>query len=126
MKKFPFTPTGFQELQQQLYQLNNQELQLHYNAINQDFIHWLDHNFILSPQQIAHLKTLGLASIQNLASQTAIAVRGRLKVSLIKPPVKPVTGYDSKYIKITDRVFELAGAGEDFEAEGHLVIEIGY
>jgi len=126
MQKFPLTSVGFANLQSQLYQLTNQELQSQSSKIMKNFPLWMETNFELNSQQMQHLRALPVPLIEELSSQTAIAIQGRLKVSLIKPDVKPINSYDSKYIKTASQVQVLASDDDEFEAEGELVIQIGY
>lgn len=126
MQKFPLTAVGFESLQTQLYRLSNAELEAQAIKITTDFILWMDQNFELNKQQMDHLRSLSPSNIAELSSQTAIAVQGRLKISLIKQEVKPINSYDSKYIKTATSVQVLASDDDDFEAEGELVIQIGY
>jgi len=126
MKKLPLSQAGFECLQNQLYQLSSLELQIQSNEITANFSLWMDKHFELTKQQIDHLKSLPAEVINELSSQTAIAIQGRLKVSLIKQEVKPINSYDSKYIKTTSQVQVLVTDDDEFEAEGELVIHIGY
>ncbi|KQN35824.1 hypothetical protein ASE92_06665 [Pedobacter sp. Leaf41] len=126
MEKLPLSQPGFDSLQNRLYQLSNHELQMQSNEITANFPRWMSEHFELSTQQIDHLKSLPAAALEQLSSQTAIAIQGRLKVSLIKPDVKPINSYDSKYIKTASQVRVLASDDDEFEAEGELVIQIGY
>ncbi|WP_231463520.1 hypothetical protein [Pedobacter sp. Leaf132] len=126
MQKFQLNTLGFDALQRVLYKHSDAELEHQSLLINQDFIQWMDNNFELNREQINHLKTLSGETISQLASQTAIAIQGRLPVTLIKPEIKPVIGYDSKLIEPKQLVMELATLDGKFEAEGELIIQISY
>ena len=126
MQKFHFTSLGFDALQKSLYQKSDVQLEDQAKQINQDFIQWLQNNFELNIGQVDHLKTLAADALFKLSSQTSIAIRGRLPVTLIKPEIKPVVGYDSKLIVPTSMVRELATLDDEFEAEGELIIQISY
>lgn len=126
MKKFQLNAMGFNALQQMLYKRSDAGLEKQSQLIMEDFIQWMDDNFELNREQISHLKTIGAEQIAELAAQTAIAVRGRLNITLIKPEIKPVIGYGSKLIQPKSYVRELVSDEDQFEAEGELVIEISY
>ncbi|KLT67019.1 hypothetical protein [Pedobacter sp. BMA] len=126
MEKFPLNNHGFGAFQSQLYQKSDQELEDEYISIHSDFPDWMNSNFILNQQQLAHLKSLKPQLLAELSSQTAIAIRGRLKISLIKPEVVEVKSYDSKFVIPVSRVRELVSDDDTYESEGELIIEIGY
>lgn len=86
----------------------------------------METNFELNSQQMKHLRALPVPLIEELSFQTAMAIQGRCKISLIKQELKPQNSYDSKYIKTATKVQVLASDDSEFEVEGELTIEIGY
>ncbi|GGI29095.1 hypothetical protein [Pedobacter mendelii] len=126
MQKFPLSANGFEGLQAELYKKTDLQLAETAKQINFDFIDWMNNHFELNEQQINHLKSLNPNLINQLSTQTAIAIRERLSIQLLKPEIKPVVGYGSKLIRSVSKVYELASYHDKYEAEGVLVIEISY
>ncbi|MCX2574002.1 hypothetical protein [Pedobacter sandarakinus] len=126
MKKFDFNTQGIKALQMELYKHPDAYLAQQAEAIKLDFIRWIAERFNLNAEQLKHLYSLPYPRIKSLSSQTAIAVEGRLPVTLIKPNLKPIVGYDSKLIVPTGMVRALATLDGSFEAEGSLEITITY
>ncbi|RYF19636.1 MAG: hypothetical protein EOO42_14005 [Flavobacteriales bacterium] len=127
MEKFPFSNAGFQALQQQLYLLNDADLQATANTVFNHFNNWMFENFELSASQVGFIESLNPKMTTLLASQTAMAMVNRLPINLIKPDSQMNTLLrGSKLIRPEAKVAASSEGEEGFEMEGNLNIEITY
>lgn len=127
MKKFPFSNAGFQALQQELYVLNDADLQVVTNTVATHFNGWMSENFELTTSQVAFISSLNSQMTTLLASQTAMALINRLPINLIKPESQINTFMrGSKFIRSKVAIDGSSEGEEGFEVEGGLDIEINY
>lgn len=82
MAQQPFTPTGVQAKQTELYALSNNDLLTQANLIRSDLRTWVKNNFILDQTQQAFLSSIDNRWIQETAAETGFAVENRLPVTL--------------------------------------------
>ncbi|WP_154648036.1 hypothetical protein [Pedobacter arcticus] len=85
MEKVNFSDAGLQQLLQELYLLNQQQLQEEVLHIQTDLRQWLKDHFIFSTPQLEDLDNLGATFLQESATQLGYFVLNRLPVSLYKP-----------------------------------------
>ncbi len=85
MEKVAFTPSGFKQLETQLYELSDSDLLAEANAVLADYISWADNHIILNTAQISYLNGLDPLFIASLASKAAIAFVNRLPLNLVLP-----------------------------------------
>lgn len=125
MEKFPFTNSGFQDLQNQLYQSTDANLKVEEELILLSFKEWMRKHFSLSDEQLLFIAKQDEKMIAFLATQTAIAIVNRLPVRLIKPSTKTVTQMmDSKLIRPESNFS--ASSNSATQITGELIIEITY
>lgn len=127
MKRQPFTNAGFQALQNELYQLPDDELQLQADLVLNDFIPWLELHFDLSVSQLAFLDQIDSRMKYSLAHNTSFAIVNRAPIILIKPEASLRTEEKERKI-IRDNVTITSSSDEDgdFELDGELIITIEY
>lgn len=127
MKKFPFSNAGFQAMQQELYALNDAELQVVTNTVSAHFNDWMVQNFELSPSQVSFIESLNPKMTKLLGSQTAMAMINRLPINLNKPlsSMNPLLR-GSKFIRPKVTTDGSSEGDEGFEVDGGLEIEISY
>jgi len=125
MEKFPFTDSGVQALQNQLYQSTDNQLRTEGDLILLDFSKWLSKHFNLSDRQLLFIAKQDQKMIGFLATQTAIAIVNRLPVTLIKPISQPNNELaDSKLIRPESNFS--ASSNSPSQINGKLIIEITY
>jgi hypothetical protein len=127
MQNFPFSNVGFQNLQEQLYQLSNSLLEIQTNFILMNFKKWMSESFILSNEQIAFIESQDEKMIKFLASQTSIEVGNRLPITLVKPVLNNLKQQlDSKLIRPESNFRTLFNDDGKIEIYGNLTIHISY
>lgn len=84
MEKVNFSDAGLQQLLQELYLLNNEQMQEEVLQIQTDLRQWIKDHFILGTSQRADLDGVDEIFIQESALQLAYFVLNRLPVSLYK------------------------------------------
>lgn len=127
MKKFPFSNAGFQALQQELYALNDVDLQVVANTVASQFNNWMSQNFELTSSQVDYIESLNPKMTTLLASQTAMAMVNRLPINLIKPESQINTLMrGSKFIRPKVATDGSSEGEKGFEVAGGLDIEINY
>jgi hypothetical protein len=89
MEKVNFSDAGLQQLLQELYLLNNAQLQEEVLQIQTDLRQWLKDHFILNSSQEEDLDGIDETFMQESSEQLAYFVHNRLPVSLFKaePPM---------------------------------------
>ncbi|TCC94194.1 hypothetical protein EZ428_05290 [Pedobacter frigiditerrae] len=126
MRKFTFNEAGFQALQQELYQLNNDMLAAEAYQIKNAFAAWVLSKFELAQSQIDFLNKLNEAYVVFMAEQTSFAVGNRLPVSLAKEEA-PANGDDQGKIVYTKSSLTASNAHPSgFAAGGELLFMISY
>ncbi|MFC5283237.1 hypothetical protein [Pedobacter alpinus] len=84
MEKVNFNNAGLQQLLQELYLLNNQQLQEEVLLVQTDMRQWMKDRFILSSSQEADLDNVDHTFMNEASSQLAYFMLNRLPVSLFK------------------------------------------
>lgn len=125
MKKFPFNAAGFQAIQQELYQLDDQLLEAEAEQIKHSFVDWVLARFELAQSQVDFFKRLEERYLIFIAEQTSFAVGNRLPVSLAKEE-PPATGDDQGKIIYTKSSLTASQGPNGFEAGGDLLFSISY
>lgn len=85
MAKVPFTPAGFQELENQLYTLNDNDLRQEAEDVNANYIAWVNDHVIINTAQMQYLLDLDNLFIASLGAKAAIAFINRLPLNLVLP-----------------------------------------
>ncbi len=96
MAKEPLTATGVQQKFNDLYALNDAQLNTEAGLIAANFRQWVKDNFILNTDQESYLDGLDDVFIASAASDTSIAARNRLGITYQPPTTPPGV---SKYIR---------------------------
>lgn len=126
MKKFPFTEEGFQALQKELYQLNDDMLAAEADQIKDSFTAWLPSRFELAQKQIDFLNKQNKAYVVFMAAQTSFAVGNRLPVAMAKEDAA-ANGDDQGKIVYTKSSLTASNAHPTgFVAGGELLFLISY
>lgn len=84
MQKFPFSPTGLQELLGQLYQLPDSKLSAEAASAAADLRNWLSERFELEQSQLNYLNLLDTQFIADAAEQVRYFMASRKPIQLIK------------------------------------------
>ena len=84
MQKVNFSDAGLQQLLQELYLLNNPQLQEEVLQIQTDLRQWLKDHFILTGPQLEDLDGIDDVFMQDSSAQLAYFVLNRLPVTLYK------------------------------------------
>lgn len=125
MNKLPFTQAGVNQLLQDLYslpagELKDQSILVHYN-----FKNWVFDRFDFTSDQIDFLYGLPEESISFMASNASFAIANKLSIVLEKEDT-PFTLRGNKFIRPKSELSSSATDSGSFEADGQLIIEIGY
>lgn len=126
MEKQPFTQAGFAALQQQLYQLDDNSLQLQADQIQENFSGWMDDHFELTEKQLRFLSEINPKAANFLESQTAFAVANRLDIVLSKNQEEDDEDKVGKVIEPKSNFRVTAPDDGSFAVTGELWIEIYY
>ena len=98
MEKFPFSPTGLNDLLTGLFALEDQELQQQADQVGNNFRTFVAEHFELSASQLLFLAAMDENFISDAASSSKSFVERRLMIGLIKanPPENRNPGDDDK------------------------------
>jgi len=124
MKTYPFTPSGVQDMQADLYALPDTQLELVAYHIQTDFSGWIQQTFDLDPGQQTFLINLSPFFITSSGFSTALAVRNRLAIRLVTPALKGML--TEKLIRKTNNLVDESDGDGGYEASGELEFEILY
>lgn len=126
MEKFPFTATGFTQLQEQLYLLPDAQLEAEAAQIQHNFDDWMASHFELSAAQLLFLSAIDNRLHALLAAQTSFAVGNRLPILLLK--ANPVAEGDEqgKIIWPKSTLTAIWGPNTTYMPSGILEIHIDY
>lgn len=84
MEKVNFNDAGLQQLLQEIYLLNNQQLQEEVLLVQTDMRQWMKDRFLLNTAQEADLDHVDNTFMNDASSQLAYFMLNRLPVSLYK------------------------------------------
>ena len=129
MEKVDFSPTGFKDLESQLYELDDTALLAEANAVLANYITWVDEHVILSAAQISYLESLDSFFIASLASKAAITFVNRLPLNLVLPVNYELANEEEgrgKWFLDKSTVAASAAPGEQVVATGELIYEFEY
>lgn len=124
MEKVAFTPSGFKQLEAQLYELSDSALLVEANAVSADYIAWADNHIILSTAQINYLNGLDAFFIAALASKAAIAFVNRLPLNLVYSAEEEEGR--GKWFLDSSTILTSNSPGEPVEATGELIYTFEY
>ncbi|SEL41601.1 hypothetical protein [Parapedobacter koreensis] len=124
MGKFEFSQAGLQELLMQLYALSDSELEVVADSAATDFTGWVLNYFELSPSQVAFLQSLNPQFIVASGVDTAVVLRHRLPINLIKPESAAVRPQTDKLIRRESNLEETSTGSGTVTASGVLTFEI--
>ena len=124
MNKFPFSASGFANLQSELYDLPNSELALEAASISSSLIDWLKSHFILEAKQITYLHHINAQVIDFLTHEIHFAIKNRLPIYLNKS----TENFGDEQGKLIKPTSNLTATSEDgsFMPGGELIIDISY
>jgi hypothetical protein len=125
MNKLPFTQEGVNQLLQDLYSLPASELKDQSILVHYDFKNWVIDRFDFTSDQINFLYGLPEESVSFMASNASFAIANKLPIVLEKDDA-PISLRGNKFIRPKSELSSSATDGGSFEAEGQLIIEIGY
>lgn len=85
MEKYPFTPGGVEQWQNELYAKPDAEVAAEAAEVSASLTDWLPSRFSLTPEQVAYLRAVdsGLAAVWS--TELAYAIIHRISVVLDKP-----------------------------------------
>ena len=124
MSKYPFSPSGFINVQSELYDLTASELVFKLTSISCSIIDWIKGNFVLEARQITHLDQINPQVIDFITSQTLFAVKNRLPIYLDRTGKRDCND-QGKLIKPTSNLTAISENG-NFLPGGEFIIEINY
>src|SRR5690554_985215 len=87
MAKVPLTTAGVQTKQQELFALEQPELDMEAHALVTDFRVWMTDNFELSSDEHTYLETAEEDFIRMVSSVVFVSVRNRLPFDFVRSPV---------------------------------------
>jgi hypothetical protein len=93
--------------------------------VHYDFKNWVIDRFDFTSDQINFLYGLPEESVSFMASNASFAIANKLPIVLEKDDA-PISLRGNKFIRPKSELSSSATDGGSFEAEGQLIIEIGY
>lgn len=123
MAKEPLTAAGVQQKFNDLYALNDAQLNAEADLIAANFRQWVKDNFILGTDQESYLDGIEDVFIESAAADTSLAARNRLGITY-QPPLTP-PGV-SKYIRKTSSLVVVYDPVNGTVASGTLSFEAYY
>ncbi|WP_312788933.1 hypothetical protein [Sphingobacterium sp.] len=109
-KKYPFTSIGVDDKIYDLYQEENDQVELEANYVEVNFFDWVISTFTLTEDQIAYLYSLGLEFALKNGQVLAYCFRHRLTVTLTKGDTALRS---SKFIRREENVEATSQPGQD-------------
>lgn len=125
MNKFPFTQAGVDQLLEDLYSLPSGELKDQSILVHYDFKNWVFDRFDFTSSQIDFLYGLPEESISFMATNASFAIANKLPIILEKEST-PISLRGNKFIRPKSELSSSATESGSFQADGQLIIEIGY
>lgn len=125
MNKIPFTQAGVDQLLEDLYSLPASELKDQSILVHYDFKNWVFDRFDFTSAQIDFFYGLPEESISFMATNASFAIANKLPIVLEKEGT-PIGLRGNKFIRPKSELSSSATENGSFEADGQLIIEIGY
>ncbi|MBT2621926.1 hypothetical protein [Chryseobacterium sp. ISL-6] len=122
--KSPLSVSGVQSKMEELYSLNEEQLQAQADAVQMNFKSWITDNFFLSGKQKAYLARLDNQTTTYFGSQCSVCFTNRLPIELIYP-IPPETDY-SKWTGSSNSLVIKSNAEGKTVALGKLIFEFSY
>jgi len=125
MTQQPFSETGVQDKQKELYDLSDNDLSSTAGDIRSDFKRWVRTNFSLTPDQDSYLESIGGGFLRALTSETSSAIENRFPIILIITRDTGTVGGSKLFglIKSLDAKYDKDGTNE---VSGKLTLNMVY